>query len=365
VSPFTFDAHVDTLQLALDLGADLGVASPGQLDLPRARIGGLGGAVFTAWVDPRSMAPGRGGARARAEALFDRLDDLLAAHPEAVQLVRSAADWRAARESGRFALVAGMEGGHPLDGSLQTLEHFAGRGLRVLTLVWNNHLDWVRSCQPGGTEGVPEGLSGFGEHVVRRCNELGIVVDLSHAGERSFFDAIEAGERPVIASHSGCRALHDHPRNLTDDQLRALAANGGVVGVPFLPSFLDAGAQRRAAEARDTDGYRALRAETDAGLEVERTRYLAGVLEPLPIERLVDHVAHAARVAGVEHVGLGSDFDGIVSTVAGLEDASGYGALAEALRARGFDADEVAAVMGGNLERVLLACLPDGDAPRA
>jgi membrane dipeptidase len=358
VQPFTFDAHVDTLQLALDLGADLGTSSPGQLDLPRARAGGLGGAVLTAWVDPKYLAPARGGARARAEALFDAMDGLLADHPEAIQLVRTASDWREARAAGRFALVAGMEGGHPLEGSLRTLEHFAGRGLRVLTLVWNNHLDWVRSCQPGGTDGVPEGLSEFGEHVVRRCNELGIVVDLSHAGERSFFDAVEASAKPVIASHSGCRALHDHPRNLTDDQLRALAANGGVIGMPFLPSFLDADAQRRAAAARDTDGYRALRAWTDAGLEVERTRYLAGVLEGLPIDRLVDHVAHAAEVAGIAHVGLGSDFDGIATTVAGLEDASGYGRLAEALRVRGFGEDEVAAVMGGNLERVLLEVLP-------
>ncbi len=358
--PFTFDAHVDTLQLALELGADLGTDSPGQLDLPRARAGGLDGAVFTAWVNPKYMAPERGGARARAEQLFDSMDALIAAHPDAVQLVRTQADWRAARAAGRFALVAGMEGGHPLEGSLRTLEHFAERGLRVLTLVWNNHLDWVRSCVPGEAPGVPEGLSAFGAHLVGRCNELGIVVDLSHAGERSFFDAVEASSKPVVASHSGCKALHDHPRNLSDDQLRALAAVGGVIGMPFLPSFLDADAQRASVVARKTQGYRDLRAETDAGLEVERTRHLAGTLAPLPIERLVDHVAHVAEVVGIEHIGLGSDFDGIVTTVEGLEDASGYGALVEPLRARGFDEAEVAAVMGGNLERVLLGCLPVG-----
>ena len=359
MTPFAFDAHVDTLQLALDLDADLAVGSPGQLDLPRAREGGLGGAVLTAWVHPKFDAPERGGSRARAEALLDELDRLAERHPDLVQLIHTRSDWSEARVSGRFAAVAGMEGGHPLEDSLETLEHFASRGLRVLTLVWNNHLTWARSCQPDAPEGTPEGLSSFGEHIVGRCNELGILVDLSHAGEQTFFDALESGEGPAIASHSGCKALHDHPRNLTDEQVRALAATGGVVGLPFLPSFLDRGAQERAARCRNTPGYQALRSATDCGLEVERTRYLASQLEPLGIERLVDHAAHIAELVGAEHVGLGSDFDGIATTVAGLEDARGYPRLVEPLLARGFSEAEVEGVLGGNLERVLLEVLPD------
>jgi len=198
--------------------------------------------------------------------ILDELDRLAERHPDLVQVIHTRSDWSEARASGRFAAVAGMEGGHPLEDSLETLEHFASRGLRVLTLVWNNHLTWARSCQPDAPEGTPEGLSSFGEHIVGRCNELGILVDLSHAGEQTFFDALESGEGPAIASHSGCKALHDHPRNLTDEQVRALAATGGVVGLPFLPSFLDRGAQERAARCRNTPGYQALRSATDCGL---------------------------------------------------------------------------------------------------
>lgn len=357
--PFTFDAHVDTLQLVLELGVDLGDASPGQLDLPRAREGGLGAVVFAAWVDPRYISPDRGGARARADRLFDALDRLASDHPHEVQLVRTRRDLLAARRDGRLAAIAGIEGGHPLEASLAGLEHFFGRGLRVLTLVWNNHLSWIRSCEPGAGPDVPAGLSDLGRHLVTRMNELGVLVDLSHSSPQAFFDALETSERPVIASHSACSALHDHQRNLHDDQLRALAEGGGVVGLPFLPSFLDGEAQAAAGRLRATPAYRGLHGESAAALELERTRFMARQCPPLAIERLVDHVEHAVEVAGIEHVGLGSDFDGITVTVEGLEDAAGYGRLAEALGRRGFRPGDVAKVMGENLARVFDDVLPD------
>jgi len=357
-APFVFDAHVDTLQLALELGADLAEGSPGQLDLPRARRGGLGAVVFACWVDPRYCAPERGGAGARAHALLDALHGLVERHPERVSLVRDRRDLAEARDAGRLAALAGIEGGHPLEGSLESLERFFERGLRVLTLVWNNHLPWIRSCEPDAGPEVPPGLSELGRSIVQRMDELGILVDLSHTCPESFFQALEVATRPVIASHSGCGALHAHRRNLSDDQLRALAEAGGVVGLPFLPSFLCPEAQRAAADLRATDAYRALRAGSAAALEVERTRFMARELPPLAIERLVDHLEHAVRVAGIEHVGLGSDFDGITVTVEGLEDAAGYGRLAEALGARGFTPREVELVMGGNLLRVFDEVLP-------
>lgn len=362
--PFVFDAHVDSLQLALELEADLGVESPGQLDLPRARRAGLGAIVFASWVDPRFIPMARGGAQSRANRLIDCLESLCSRHANQVQLVRTAADLESARSSGRLAAFAGMEGAHPLErepgaGDWMTgLEHFHRRGLRVLTLVWNNHLPWIRSCEPDPAGVSPEGLSELGQHLVARLNELGIVIDLSHAGPRSFYDALESSTHPVMVSHSGCRALQDHQRNLDDDQLQALAKNGGVIGMPFLPSFLDRGAQERAAQVRATDGYRSLRGENSAALELARTAFMRTSVEPLAIERLVDHVVHVAELIGVEHVGLGSDFDGIATTVAGLEDCAGYQCLVEPLLARGFDDREVELVLGGNWLRVFESVLP-------
>lgn len=358
-APFVFDAHVDTLQLALEMGVDLTQSSPGQLDLPRAREGGLGAVVMTSWVNPKYLQPARGGARARAEALMDALHDLAERSSEQTRLIRTRRDWAAARGSGHLALIAGMEGAHPLEDRLEGLEAFFERGLRVLTLVWNNHLSWIRSCQDGAGPGVPEGLSALGQRFVEHANELGVLVDLSHCSERAFYETLETSSKPVIASHSGCASLQAHVRNLSDEQLRALAQNGGVVGVPFLPSFLDAGAQEQAADRRAGEGYRALSGESDAELEIARTRYMRGVLPPLGIDRLVDHIEHIAEVAGIDHVGIGSDFDGITTTVEGLEDAAGYPSLIEPLRSRGFSETDIASVLGGNMERVFVEALPD------
>lgn len=346
-----FDAHVDSLQLALDCGRDLGRAGAGHLDLERGREGGLGTAVFVAWVDPEHLAV-PGAARARAERLLDELDVLCARHPGSVRWVRDGRELEAAHAAGCIAAVAGIEGAHAFEGDPDALACFYERGVRVLTLCWNNHLPWIRSCQPGAGPGVPEGLSAEGRTVVRTLNELGVLVDVSHAGERSFYDVLEAADRPVIASHSGARALHDHPRNLSDDQLRALASHGGVVGIVFCTAFLDATARALESAERESPRYRAIAATNATLLNLRQGEHLQAVLPPLPLERVCDHVVHAAEVAGVEHVGLGSDFDGIQRRPEGLEHAGCYGALADALRGRGFDEQGVRAVLGGNMERV-------------
>ena len=202
---------------------------------------------------------------------------------------------------------------------------------------------------------MPAGLSDFGRAVVRRLNELGMVIDLSHAGERSFYDALETSAEPVIASHSGCSSLHAHPRNLTDAQLRALAAQGGVVGIVFHPGFLDAGARAEEARVRALPEYAAIASSNPMAKFLEQQRVMRTHAAPLPLERLVEHIEHAVEVAGIEHVGLGSDYDGIERTPAGLEDARGYRRLTEALLARGFDDADVLAILGGNMERVFRA----------
>ena len=352
-----FDAHVDSLQRALDLGHDLGGTTPGHLDLVRGREGGLGAVVLVAWCDPRFIEGSGRGARARTGALLAEFQALLERHPDQVAFAGDGETLAAANRQGRIAAIAGIEGGHSIEGSLEHLQEFFAQGVRVMTLVWNNHLDWIRSCQDGAGPGVPPGLSSFGRQVVARMNELGILVDLSHAGERSFYDALEVSSAPVMASHSGCRALHDHPRNLSDDQLRALGEQGGVVGIVFCTPFLDAEARALSAEAVASSAFKEIEASSTSPAQafIDQGEYLQRVLPPLPLERVLDHIVHAVEVAGVEHVGIGSDFDGILHRPQGLEDAACYPALAAGLARRGFDEREVAAILGGNLRRVFAA----------
>jgi membrane dipeptidase len=351
-----FDAHVDAIGFAADLGHDLWSVTPGQFDLVRAAEGGLGTWVVVCWPDP---AHHLAHAFARTNTMLDAAHALAARHPARFRLVGNGAELDAAHADGACAGIAGLEGGHGIEASLAKLEQLFERGLRVLTLVWNNHLSWIRSCQPGAGAGVPEGLSSFGREVVQRMNALGIVVDLSHAGERAFFDALETSTQPVLASHSGCKALHDHPRNLSDAQLRALAQHGGVVGIVFHPGFLDAGARAEEARVRTLPAYTALQGAPMAKFLAQQ-RLMRSHAAPLPAARLVEHLEHAVELAGIDHVGLGSDYDGIERTPEGLEDARGYAVLAELLAQRGFSDADLLKLLGGNMERVFRAATGPG-----
>ncbi|MBI1382695.1 MAG: hypothetical protein GC161_16590 [Planctomycetaceae bacterium] len=357
-----FDAHVDALQRALDLGHDLGRRTPGQFDLVRARAGGLGAVVLVSWVD----APFAGnGARARAEALMEEGRRLAARHPERLVLVGNGEELDSAQSCGRIAGILGIEGGHALEDSVEVLDALFERGLRVVTLVWNNHLSWIRSCQDGAGPEVPLGLSALGRRIVARMGELGVLVDLSHAGERAFFETLDVAPRPVMASHSGCRALHDHPRNLTDAQLRALGERDGLVGIVFHPGFLDADARAEEARVRGTPCYLAARGAGDTARFLKQSALMQAKAAPLHLDRLVDHVLHALDVAGPRAVGIGSDFDGIQRGPAGLEDAARYGRLAERLLERGVDEATVLGVLGDNLRRVFTAATGPGTAAHA
>lgn len=351
--PLVFDAHVDSLQKSLDLGQDLGLEGPGHLDLERAAAGGLGSVVFVCWCHPSHIEKGPHGARDRTRGLLGEFHRLIARHPERVRFAGNGAALRAAHAAGCVGGIPGIEGGHSIEESLEQLEWFFERGVRVMGLVWNNHLSWIRSCQPGAGANVPAGMNAFGREVVRRMNELGMLVDLSHAGERSFYDALEAGAQPAIASHSGCKSLHDHPRNLTDEQLRELARHGGVVGIVFYPTFLSAEAQAEDVRLRKSEAYRSLcvgLGETEAWLR--RSEWLQREARPLDADVVIDHICHAVEIAGVDHVGLGSDYDGIERAPRGLEHAGCYGLIAERLRARGFHGADVAKILGGNMQRV-------------
>ena len=349
-----FDAHVDSLQRQLDLGHDLGVRGPGHLDCERGLEGGLGAVVFVSWVDPKYCDEGEGAAFQRTVDLLSEFHVLVAAHPGRVQFCGSGRELDEARRNGRIAGIPGIEGGHSIEESLENLEWFHERGVRVMTLVWNNHLSWIRSCQEGAGDHVPAGLSDFGRDVVRRMNELGMVVDLSHAGEQSFYDALEVTTKPVIASHSGCMTINHHVRNLTDDQLRALAINGGVIGIVFCTPFLSQEAGANDAAIRETQAWSEINGVNDTDVFLKKSEYLQREAPPLSIEVVLDHIDHAVRVAGIDHVGIGSDFDGIQRTPAGLEDASCYGALATGLFDRGYGEDDVEKILGGNMRRVFV-----------
>jgi membrane dipeptidase len=346
-----FDAHVDSLQLACDLGHDLAETGPGHLDLARGRSGGLGDLVCVCWADAKyAQTPG---------AAFERTRALLAAFHTQVERRPDAMRWAgntrlaaAARAAGAVAGIPGIEGGHSIENDLDHLEFFFRHGVRVLTLVWNNHLSWIRSCRDGAGAHVPAGLSDFGRDVVRQMNELGMVVDLSHAGRRSFHDALEVSGKPVIASHSGCSALHDHPRNLDDDQLRALASQGGVVGIVFCAAFLDARAQADQATWTASAEYKALTGANESELFLRQGAWLQAHVPPLAAQRVADHVCHAVEIAGIDHVGVGSDFDGILLAPEGLHDAACYGHLADLLLGRGFNPSDVRKVLGDNMRRV-------------
>jgi membrane dipeptidase len=355
-----FDAHADSLQRALDLGHDLGVAGEGHLDLERGRAGGLGTLVFVSWVDPKFIEAGPHGARDRTRGLLAEFHRLIERHPARVGFAGNAVQAEAVRRRGAVAGIPGIEGGHSIEASLGELEWFFERGVRVLTLVWNNHLAWIRSCQPDAGAGIPEGLSEFGRSVVRRMNRLGMVVDVSHAGERSFYDVLETSTVPVIASHSGCKALSDHQRNLTDDQLRALADHGGVVGIVFCTPFLSRAAGAEDQRVRATAEYKALVDANSTREFLLQSEFLQRHAAPLPAEIVVDHICHAVDVAGIDHVGLGSDYDGIQRTPLGLESAACYGWIAERLLARGFSVADARKVLGLNMQRVFAAATGPG-----
>jgi membrane dipeptidase len=352
-----FDAHADSLQRALDLDHDLGERGAGQLDLWRGQAAGLGALVFVAWVDPKYVEAEMHGASARAKALLGAFQTLAERRPDRLRAVRAAQDLALARDARVVAGIPGIEGGHAIEESLERLEEFFELGVRVLTLVWNNHLSWIRSCQDGAGAGVPAGLSEFGRRVVQRMNERGMVVDLSHAGKRSFLDALDASSKPVIASHSGCATLHGHPRNLDEEQLRALAKNGGVVGIAFCTAFLDEGARAAERTLRQQPAYQAIGGKNDTERSLLQGEFMQRELPGLTAERVVDHIAHAVYTAGIDHVGLGSDYDGIERVPLGLEDAN-YALIAELMERRGFYEAEIRKVLGENLQRVFTQALP-------
>jgi len=353
--PIIVDGHIDTPQRMLDMRADVSARLPdGHVDVPRMKQGGLTAAFFSIWVDARY---GPGTAFRRALDLIAAVKALADTNRD-VELATSAAAVRAAAGRGHVAALLGVEGGHAIENSLAKLDSLYGLGVRYLTLTWNNGNDWAGSSMDPRHSG---GLSPFGKRVVRRMNELGMLVDVSHVSDATFRDVIATSSGPVIASHSACRALAHHPRNLSDDQLRAIARTGGVVGINFYPVFLDDRFRHEYEELRrrlrpQTDSIRARFRGRPGESAFEVDKFVGARAESLDvpgIARLVDHIDHAVQVMGVEHVGLGSDFDGVSVLPRPMKDATSLPLLVAALQARGYGDGDVRKILGENFLRVL------------
>ena len=350
------DTHVDTAQrLVYDRTFDLGARSrTGSIDIPRMREGGLDAAFFSIWL------PGEvGGPEAVEQALqqIEAVRRAVRAHPDHLTLATSAAEIRGAAASGKIALLLGVEGGHMIDGDLGVLRRYAALGLRYLTLTHTRNTAWADSS---GDRPVHNGLTSFGRDVVRELNRLGVMVDVSHVADETFYDALETTTAPIIASHASARAIADSPRNLTDDMMRALARDGGVVMITYHAAFLSERfrtAPRSAALRRETENAAKACGANQACAILERQRIdqeamRKGRLPAVGWEWIVEHIAHAVKVAGVDHVGLGSDFDGATMPL-GMEDASMLPKITGALLARGYPEADVEKILGGNVLRVM------------
>jgi membrane dipeptidase len=354
------DTHDDTTQrLVFDTTFDIAARNTnGNVDIPRLRDGGLDALFFSIWVPSDVTGPP---AVTRALDQIDAVREAVRTHPRDFLLASTAADIRRAASERRIAALMGMEGGHMIDNDLRLLRDYAALGVRYLTLTHFKNNDWADSSTDTPAH---DGLTPFGENVVRELNRLGMMVDVSHVADKTFYDALAVTRAPVIASHSSCRAIANHPRNMTDDMLRALAKNGGVVMINYHAGFLSE-AFRIASEKKSGTIVAALDRMSKAcggneactTLEQERIDHEAMMRGELPTvtwDAIVEHIDHAVKVAGVDHVGLGSDFDGATMPL-GMEDASQLPKLTDALLQKGYSDADVEKILGGNILRVMEA----------
>ncbi len=350
------DAHNDVLYRSVMRGKDIGQCiGSGHTDLPRIREGGIDVQVFAVWCDG---SYGKGKAFAYANKQIDGLMATIRRYPEAIALATGSEHIGQIARQGKIAAVIGVEGGHMIEDRLDYLDSLYARGARYLTLTWNNSTSWATSAtdearRPGSL--AHRGLTDFGRQVIRRMDELGMLVDLSHVGRQTFFDALATTSKPALVSHSNAYALMAHPRNLHDDQLEALAKNGGVVCLNFYSGFLDPThyAQINRLYARYVAADDTVKRSTDAKFRLLPTAAKERLRPPLSL--LLDHIDHVVNVAGIDHVGLGSDFDGITSTPIGLDDCSDFPIITEGLLARGYAEADIRKILGGNVLRVMRA----------
>ncbi len=363
-SAIVIDTHADTPQRFLDENYDIGSTDPkdqGHISLDKAKAGNLGAEFFSIWVDPETN---RGHFARHTLDLIDSVYEQAARHPDRMMMAFSVADIERAYREHKLAALLGIEGGHSIENDIRLLRDFYRLGVRYMTLSWSNTNEFADSSGDINDPKIEHhnGLTEGCKQIVQEMNRLGMLVDISHVADKTFYDAIAITKAPLIASHSSARALTNHPRNMTDDMLRAVAKNGGVVHVNFYSAFIDEN-YRKASEAQSKDRDAAVKAYTDqmkaegkavSYIDEDRIeREWAAKIPRPPLNSLIDHIDHIAKVAGIDHVGLGSDFDGVSgATPAGIDSAADLPRITQALLDRGYSANDIRKILGGNLLRV-------------
>ncbi|MGB6475250.1 MAG: dipeptidase [Candidatus Sulfotelmatobacter sp.] len=363
-SALVVDTHADTPQRFLDENFDMGSTDPkdvGHISLEKARRGNLGAEFFSIWVDPETN---QGHFARHTFDLIDSVYEQAARHPDRMMMAFSVADIERAHKEHKLAALMGIEGGHSIENDMHLLRDYYRLGVRYMTLSWSNTNEWADSSGDIDDPKVQHhnGLTDFGKQVVIEMNRLGMMVDISHVADKTFWDAIATTKAPVIASHSSARALTNAPRNMTDEMLQAVAKNGGVVQVNFFSgfvdqNFLDAEKAQANDKAAAVDAYIAQRKAEGKEvnyIEVDRIEreWMAKIPRP-PLKSLIDHIDHVAKVAGIDHVGLGSDFDGVSgATPQGIDSAADLPKITQALLDRGYSASDIKKILGGNILRV-------------
>ncbi|MCU1243997.1 MAG: hypothetical protein JWO71_4723 [Candidatus Acidoferrum typicum] len=358
-SSIVLDTHDDTTQRFFSKGYDLGKRNPdGHVDIPRMREGGMSAIFFSIWIDGRIMGP---------PAVQKALDQIDAVHENVrkfskdLVFARTAEEVRRAHAQGKIAALMGVEGGHMIGNDIRMVRVFGDLGVRYMTLTHFYNDEWADSSTD---KPAHNGLTDYGKEIVREMNRQGIMVDISHVSDKTFYDVLEVSRAPLIASHSSCRALCDHVRDMSDDMIKALAAKGGVIQINYEKSFIDQAYKSAYDQATGGAGVvGALNEATKicgddqecverAQIALEQKMTAEGKLPRVSWERIVDHIDHAAKLVGADHVGLGSDFDG-ATMPDGMEDCSKLPKITEALLRKGYSDGDIRKILGENTLRVM------------
>ena len=356
-SSIVVDTHDDTTQRFLDGKFDLGPrSSTGSIDIPRMREGNLNAIFFSIWMPSKVTGPE---AVDRALAQIDAVREQVRKHPDDMLLATTAAEIREARQQGKIAALLGVEGGHMINSNLAVLRSYAALGVRYMTLTHSGNSEWADSSTD---KPVHNGLTDFGKQVVGEMNRLGMLVDISHVSDKTFYDALAVSKAPLFASHSSCRVICDAPRNMTDQMMKDLAARGGVIQINYHVGFLSQefrNAEKANPELNKTISAEVMRrcGESEGCQLIEGDRITREYVEQgrfprVDYTKIIEHIDHAVKVAGVDHVGLGSDFDG-ANMPYGMEDATKLPNITEALLKTGYSEGDVKKILGENTLRVM------------
>jgi membrane dipeptidase len=358
-SSIVLDTHDDTTQRFFSKSYDLAKRNPdGHIDIPRMKEGGMNAIFFSIWIDGRIMGP---------PAIQKALDQIDAVHENVrrnskdMLFCRTANDIRRAHKEGKIAALIGVEGGHMIGNDIRIVRIFGDLGVRYMTLSHFYNDEWADSSTD---KPAHNGLTDYGKDIVREMNRQGIMVDISHVSDKTFYDALEVSKSPLIASHSSCRAICNHPRDMTDDMIKALAAKGGVIQINYEKSFIDqaykdASDKLTGGVVAQSDQLKKLCGDDEECLgkkmnEMEKQATAEGKLPHVTWERIIDHIDHVVKLVGPDHVGLGSDFDG-ATMPEGMDDCTHLPKITEALVRKGYSDDDIRKILGGNILRVMEA----------